>query len=34
MGFNTNFHRTGVPGTCYLSAVWPTRAPKTPFYVP
>ena len=34
LGFNSNFHRTGVPGTCYLSAVWPTRAPKTPFYVP
>ena len=28
LGFNSNFHRTGVPGTCYLSAVWPTRAPR------
>lgn len=32
--FNTNYHRAGVPGTCYLSAVWPERAPKDPFYVP
>lgn len=33
--FNANFHRAGVPGTgCYLSAVWPERAPKDPFYVP
>jgi hypothetical protein len=33
-GFNTYYHRSGVPGTCYLSAVWPERAPKDPFYVP
>jgi len=33
-GFNTHYHRAGVPGTCYLSAVWPERAPKDPFYVP
>jgi hypothetical protein len=33
-GFNRNYHRSGVPGTCYLSAVWPERAPKDPFYVP
>jgi hypothetical protein len=34
LGFNANYHRSGVPGTCYLSAVWPERVPVDPFYGP